>query len=176
MSLESFSYIKNLVPTNPLGSDPKSEGDDHLRGIKQTLLNQFSGFTQGKPITVTEDQLNAVAHFFRVGAVYFTFDDLLNPATLFGGTWVKITDRFLLANGSQATGATGGAATHVLTDSEMPSHQHSYNIARMSINVGVGPANVGVQDGQMLTNFNGGGQAHNNMPPFIALNIWRRTA
>lgn len=61
MSLESFAYIKDLVPSNPTGTDPKSQGDDHLRGVKQTLKNQFPGFTLGKPITVNEDVINALA-------------------------------------------------------------------------------------------------------------------
>src|SRR5574343_766815 len=59
MGLETFTgWIKDLVSTNPAGTDPKSEGDDHLRGLKNTLKTQFSGMTQGKAITVTEDQLN----------------------------------------------------------------------------------------------------------------------
>src|SRR5574343_715489 len=59
MGLETFTgWIKDLVSTNPAGTDPKSEGDDHLRGLKSTLKTQFSGLTQGKAITVTEDQLN----------------------------------------------------------------------------------------------------------------------
>jgi hypothetical protein len=58
MGLETFTgWIKDLVSTNPAGTDTKSEGDDHLRGIKQTLKQQFSGFT-GEAVTVTEAQLN----------------------------------------------------------------------------------------------------------------------
>lgn len=61
MSLEAFTgWIKDLVATNPTGTDPKSQGDDHLRGIKGTLLAQFSGLNQGKAITVNEDQINSV--------------------------------------------------------------------------------------------------------------------
>jgi hypothetical protein len=59
MGLETGSYIKDLVPTNPQGTDPKSQGDDHLRLIKTVLANQFSGFTEGKPITLNEDQINS---------------------------------------------------------------------------------------------------------------------
>ena len=61
MPLESFGYIKDLVVTNPLGTDPKSQGDDHIRGVKLTLAQQFSGFTEGVPITVPESQINALA-------------------------------------------------------------------------------------------------------------------
>lgn len=42
MGLESASYINELVITNPVGNtDPKSQGDDHLRLIKKTLKNTF---------------------------------------------------------------------------------------------------------------------------------------
>ena len=59
MGLEAFTFIKNLTKTWPLGTDPKSEGDDHIRGIKTVLQNQFSGFTDGIPITLTETQINS---------------------------------------------------------------------------------------------------------------------
>lgn len=60
MSLELASFIKDLVATNPQGTDPKSQGDDHLRLIKGVLQSQFSGFTEGVAITKTESQLNAM--------------------------------------------------------------------------------------------------------------------
>jgi hypothetical protein len=39
MSLESATKVSELVATNPTGSDPKSQGDDHLRMIKLVLQN-----------------------------------------------------------------------------------------------------------------------------------------
>jgi len=39
MALETGTYIDDLDANNPPGSDPKSQGDDHLRLIKQVLLN-----------------------------------------------------------------------------------------------------------------------------------------
>lgn len=59
MSLETADFIKALVQTNPEGTDPKSQGDDHLRLIKHVLLGQFSGFTEGAAITLKESQLNS---------------------------------------------------------------------------------------------------------------------
>ena len=41
MGLEVFGFIDDLNPTFPLGSDDVSEGDDHIRGVKQTLQNCF---------------------------------------------------------------------------------------------------------------------------------------
>lgn len=45
MGLETATYINDLVDTNPLGSDPKSVGDDHIRLDKSTTKNTFPGFT-----------------------------------------------------------------------------------------------------------------------------------
>ena len=41
MSLETGNYISALVRTNPLSSDPVSEGDDHLQLIKKILQKTF---------------------------------------------------------------------------------------------------------------------------------------
>ena len=47
MGLESATFISDLVPTNPTGLDPRSEGDDHLRLIKEVLQNTFTGTGEG---------------------------------------------------------------------------------------------------------------------------------
>ena len=44
MSLETANHISQLVASNPAPADPKSQGDDHIRGIKRTLLNDLQGF------------------------------------------------------------------------------------------------------------------------------------
>ena len=41
MALETGNYISALVRTNPLSSDPVSEGDDHLQLIKKILQKTF---------------------------------------------------------------------------------------------------------------------------------------
>ncbi len=56
MALETFAFIDSLVNTNPTDGDPKKEGDDHLRGIKSTLLTTFPNITGA--ITTTQDELN----------------------------------------------------------------------------------------------------------------------
>src|SRR5688572_19822474 len=41
MALEAASFISALVVTNPTGADKKSQGDDHIRLLKQVLVNTF---------------------------------------------------------------------------------------------------------------------------------------
>jgi hypothetical protein len=57
MGLETFNFIDSLNASNPVGStDPKSQGDNHLRGIKSTLLSSFPGITGA--VTSTHTELN----------------------------------------------------------------------------------------------------------------------
>lgn len=51
MGLETVVNIADLVRTNPPGSDPKSQGDDHLRNIKTALLNNIVGYTGAVTVT-----------------------------------------------------------------------------------------------------------------------------
>ena len=64
MGLETGDFISELNASNPIGaSDPKSQGDDHIRLIKKAVLGSFPNFvgTTGTPksVTLTEDQINA---------------------------------------------------------------------------------------------------------------------
>ena len=104
----------------------------------------------------------------------------ISPQTLFGGTWTQIKDRFLLACGDTYTnGTTGGEATHKLTVNEMPSHNHSNYVTN-----GWGSKDWGYNFSYTNTaalnngasGFEGGNQPHNNMPPYLAVYIWKRTA
>ncbi len=60
MSLESATYVAGLVSTNPTATDSKSQGDDHLRLIKSTLLNSFAGFPGMVVVTGSEAQGSTV--------------------------------------------------------------------------------------------------------------------
>ena len=76
--------------------------------------------------------LNAI---YPVGSIYIS-TVATSPADLIGGTWERITGRFLLAatdngasswststkSGSIKAGVTGGEAAHTLSISEIPSH------------------------------------------------------
>ncbi len=55
MALENLTgsnvFISNLVQTNPTPTDPEGEGDDHIRGIKNVLLNTFPNITGAVTLT-----------------------------------------------------------------------------------------------------------------------------
>jgi hypothetical protein len=54
MSLETGTYISSLNSSNPVTGDAKTEGDDHIRLIKSTLLNTFPSITGAVSATHTE--------------------------------------------------------------------------------------------------------------------------
>ena len=57
MGLETATYISQLVDTNPTSSDPVSQGDDHLRLIKEVLQSQFTTLGAAA-VTTTAAELN----------------------------------------------------------------------------------------------------------------------
>lgn len=122
--------------------------------------------------------------FWPVGSIYMSMVDT-NPSTYFGGTWVRIEDRFLLAatdpNASTvkyAVGSLGGEESHTLTIGEIPSHSHT--IKGTNVGTNGGDYNSMHSDGDYSSGYTttsaGGGGAHNNMPPYMAVYMWKRTA
>jgi hypothetical protein len=58
MALESTTYIDGLVTTNPTGTDPRSQGDDHIRLVKSTLRSTFPNVAGA--MTATHTELNLI--------------------------------------------------------------------------------------------------------------------
>lgn len=122
---------------------------------------------------------------YPVGSIYMSVAST-PPSALFGGTWVRLSGRFLLGavpNSSYENGEMGGEFAHVLTINEMPEHTHETPSALVN-STGSGTS-MAVQGGssygfasnaKYATSYIGGGVAHNNMPPYLAVNMWKRTA
>lgn len=125
---------------------------------------------------------NILLKAYPVGSIYISVDET-SPADLFGGTWEQIEGRFLLAAGSAyAAGSTGGEATHKLTVAEIPDHGHSVAVAGGTSDYGMTRTAIGSfslktagwEDSSTVFKA-GGGVAHNNMPPYLAVYMWKRT-
>ena len=128
-----------------------------------------------------------VDFIYPIGSIYMSVNST-NPGTLFGGTWSQLKDRFLLGCGnSYANGATGGEASHTLSVSEMPSHRHTpqdegnfFTGQRWNTSGGKNPSEGGAGSWSgfyvQQSGATGGGQAHNNMPPYLVVYMWKRTA
>ena len=115
-------------------------------------------------------------YIYPVGSIYLAYNHT-SPATLFGGTWVRISNAFLWAVASDGTiGQTGGERTVTLTASQIPSHNHGGTYT----NAGTARTHAWLTSNGSAMGYDtvntGGGEAHNNMPPYIQVSAWRRTA
>lgn len=62
---------------------------------------------------------------YPVGCLYWS-SNLSDPSTLFGGTWVRIKDKFILSAGdTYKNNDIGGSATVTLNINQIPSHTHT---------------------------------------------------
>ena len=126
---------------------------------------------------------------YPVGSIYISVNNT-NPGTLFGGTWEQIKDTFLLSAGdTYEAGSTGGEATVALQVNNLPPHNHTeklpptwhFKFASGGTNGYVSDATEGAYAGtpynsSHTTGTTGEGKAHNNMPPYLAVYVWKRTA
>lgn len=103
------------------------------------------------------------------------------------GTWEKQTGRMLIGAGTgYNVKATGGEATHKLTVDEMPSHYHNfyaylstgsqywYAITTSTVSYDQEITKSIVQPYPSPVGSTGNDGSHNNLPPYIAVNIWVR--
>lgn len=148
---------------------------------------------------------NLALLIYPVGSIYINVNNI-DPANLFGGTWEKLEDTFLVASGTTfQQGTTGGSVSvtfqpngevieHAITIEEMPSHRHRiyyYNANGSSPYAGYQYGNKSyLSDDTVASSLMtavGGGQPHNHdfqgndttiefKPPYLAVNVWKRTA
>ena len=116
---------------------------------------------------------------YPIGSIYLSVNST-SPQQLFGGEWEQIKDKFLLSAGDTYSGGSeGGEATHTLTVEEMPSHTHASGVSpNESVGATAGNEQAKTQFARSYgyTDYTGGNAAHNNMPPYIAVYVWKRTA
>ena len=143
-----------------------------------------NAYTEAVKAAIAEAKLAA----WPIGSIYMSVSST-SPASLFGGTWERISDCFLLgASSSFPAGATGGEFTHKLKQSELPNYSLSVTNGSNVIRSKTGnTADAYVQtqssgwgipnwESKTVTVASGGsGEAHNNMPPYLAVNMWKRT-
>lgn len=123
---------------------------------------------------------------YPIGSIYISVYSL-DPSIQFGfGTWEKIEGKFLLGASSQfPAGSEGGEVEHTLTELEMPAHDHEFDRHQLWRNEQVPPSTTTMGDGYGANNktlpiytdstiATGAGEAHNNMPPYLSVYIWKR--
>lgn len=164
--------------------------------IKQAIQNEGVTVEDNTTFRDYAEKVTQVGRksLYLVGSIFISVEPT-SPAEYFGGTWEQLENRFLLgASSTYGGGTTGGEATHTLTVNEMPSHNHrvalnndpNTQVVQKTIWGSNTPGFVsssttdisyGSDVGFLYTTLAvGGGQSHNNMPPYLAVYMWKRVA
>jgi hypothetical protein len=133
---------------------------------------------------------------FPVGTILMTTENV-NPSTYIGGTWVALNDVFLFAaSETHPAGETGGSETVALKTAQMPRHNHFvinmskgttspdylHTVARSDFehsqweNARYQLYGVDAEANSGKSSYVGSGAAHDNMPPYLTVYMWKRTA
>lgn len=144
--------------------------------------------------TGNKDEMLSVV--YPVGSIYMNSSNGANPATYLGfGTWDALAPgRVLLGAGTGTDargvakafdgGASGGEYDHVLDVTEMPEHSHTMPQGHIVPDGTTGPIYTSGDDytrvpygsDEPSTGDAGGGEAHNNIQPYLVVYMWQRTS
>ena len=185
----NFEIIKkDLGLKNVLTNIDKTLKEINKDNMKQNenLTNKINKINRDIGETKEQFKKDLLEKVYPIGSYFWSERDT-SPENIFGGRWKKIEGRFLFAsNSNHYVGQTGGEESHRLTVDEMPSHNHSYvkffyDFTRYK---GYGdsscsacPCNNNTTDSfyeTSTTDYIGGSNYHNNMPPYLTANCWKR--
>lgn len=179
-----ITFEINEAPNGRSMVDPSEYNWQQL--VDQYMESKLSNYTTEKKVREILDAM------YPVGSIYITADKN-NPGNFIGGTWEQFGQgRTLIGEGtgndgstsmSFAANTTGGEYAHTLSLVEIPPHSHkvpaqedisaslrAYNhLNTYSVN----------EEGHYwytTTSIEGEGKAHNNIPSYVVVYFWRRTA
>lgn len=128
--------------------------------------------------------VNLMDIVYPVGSMYFSATST-SPASTVGGTWTRIAaGTFLVSSGGAtsgdyAVGKTGGAAEVKLSADALP----QFYLQSSQRNDEGGSDGWGLMSGYGRVKWessfvwlNGGNRPHENRPPYLSVDMWRRTA
>lgn len=184
--------------------------DDQMNTINSRLSSvENENTAQDSLINAKLDKDDLLDLVYPVGAIYMSVNST-NPGTLFGGTWERLKDRFLLAAGDTfSNGSTGGSKDAVVVSHNHTQNAHNHTppadfmlFLTANGNVMINgwnrnfPATGGnayfvytdnagadsiieyrnTSNAQPTINYSGVSGTDKNMPPYLAVYMWKRTA
>lgn len=128
---------------------------------------------------------------YPVGSIYISINSV-NPKDLFGGTWEQIKDRFLYATQS-TSGNTGGSKNHThsldtntavgairLNDGGSLEYAETTVSANITTNYSItgtgGKGGSASRTNHYAMKLYGNTSSSSNMPPYLEVYMWKRTA
>ena len=178
-----LSWTNDKGKTNPASVNIKGPKGDAFTyaDFTSAQLEALRGpkGDKGDPLSVLEA--------YPIGSIYIS-TNATSPATLFGGNWDEIHGAFLFANSAlHKAGEIGGEEEHVLKEKEIPIHYHDEYVGNDGgydsvpegyygfTSIAYTSKNTYWAKGSK-TSEAGGGQAHNNMPPYLSVYMWQRVS
>ena len=152
----------------------------------KVALNENSQIADINKVTADDmNQIkNAINNLFPVGFIIEVDNAEFNPNASWGGTWERLKGRVIVGVNEDdsdfaTSGKTGGEKEVTLTVDQIPPHKH-----RVASYKGDGSTNDGynarmgngIWENNIYTTTIGGGQPHNNMPPYYTAYRWIKTA
>ena len=122
-NIGNLDYLKSFVYQVKV-EDKLDSAETSSYTLKMTPVFDWgeNDFNFNVPITINRTPLFDL--IYPVGSIYMS-TNTIDPTTIFGGTWERIKDRFLLAAGDiYDAGTTGGKSSTTLTVENLPSHSH----------------------------------------------------
>lgn len=178
-----LSWTNDKGKTNPASVNIKGPNGDAFTyaDFTSAQLEALRGpkGDKGDPLSVLEA--------YPIGSIYIS-TNATSPATLFGGNWDEIHGAFLFANSAlHKAGEIGGEEEHVLKEKEIPIHYHDEYVGNDGGDGSVPEGYYGFTSIAYTskntywakgskTSEAGGGQAHNNMPPYLSVYMWQRVS
>lgn len=178
-----LSWTNDKGKTNPASVNIKGPKGDAFTyaDFTSAQLEALRGpkGDKGDPLSVLEA--------YPIGSIYIS-TNATSPATLFGGNWDEIHGAFLFANSAlHKAGEIGGEEEHVLKEKEIPIHYHDEYVGNEGGDGSVPEGYYGFTSIACIskntywgkgskTSEAGGGQAHNNMPPYLSVYMWQRVS
>nr|DAZ83964.1 MAG TPA: baseplate protein [Caudoviricetes sp.] len=178
-----LSWTNDKGKTNPASVNIKGPKGDAFTyaDFTSAQLEALRGpkGDKGDPLSVLEA--------YPIGSIYIS-TNATSPATLFGGNWDEIHGAFLFANSAlHKAGEIGGEEEHVLKEKEIPVHYHDEYVGNDGGDGSVPEGYYGFTSIAYTskntywakgskTSEAGGGQAHNNMPPYLSVYMWQRVS
>lgn len=161
------------------------EWDQALAAVDQAISELEQGMLTGAIVLWTTDtiptgfllcdgaELNREDYAALFGVLGITYGE---GDGLYTFNLPNLTGRFPVGvNTAYTLGETGGEADHTLTVDEIPAHNHGYHRATdVPVTFGEIPGTAAVSFGANTDN-TGGGEPHNNMPPYLAVNYIIKT-
>ena len=179
LSSTSTNPVQNKVVNTELGKKLSLSGGTMTgalttKGIKLTSGTDYGTTLPSSPATnqlffQTIGSNFVLDNVYPVGSIYMNVNST-NPGTLFGGTWEQIQGRFLLGmSSSYPAGSQGGEeqTTVSLRDLTLSSYSGSPPATNSSGNTSYSTVAI---------NKNWSTSSKTNMPPYLSVYIWKRTA